>query len=500
MAKARYSVKVVFFGVISSELRIIYEAQSGDWPSDAKAFSLTLLSVIEDLETRVKHLEDRLAVNSGNSSLPSSKDSLQSPKKRSLRVNSGKKPGGQKGHKGQGGKLKDAPDQTHKFEVTHCPDCKVDLKNQPVDLLIRKQEEDLPPIRTVVTEYQTEVKTCPCCNQQWQATGCPAHIRHEFQYGPRIKALSVYLSAHQFLPAKRIKDTMAIFGVDLSTGTLDNFRVCAARRLGGFVDTMRQSIIDSLAGFFDETGIKVKAAGHWIHVAATSLFCLFILHAKRGRIAHKQMGVLAHFRGVLHRDDYHSYRDIYDQAKHALCCAHLIRDLKYAIERDDQEEWAQPMIDLLLRANTQTQNSSTGVLDVRWRGRHRKEYDRLVALGLSKNPLKVKENGEVRGRTAQSKTCNLLLRFQDKAEDILRFMSDPNAEFTNNQAERDLRMNKVRQKISGGFRSKKAGEEFMAIRSFVATAVKRGADPVEELVKVFTPDNQEYMWLARHPE
>lgn len=225
-----------------------------------------------------------------------------------------------------------------------------------------------------------------------------------------------------------------------------------------------------------------------------------MLHAKRGRIAHKQMGVLTHFRGVLHRDDYHSYRDIYSQAKHALCRAHLILDLKYAIERDDQGEWTQPMIDLLLRANTQTQNSSTGVLDVRWRGRHRKEYDRLVAPGLSKNPLKTKGNGEVRGRTAQTKTCNLLLRFHNKAEDILRFMSDPNAEFTNNQAERDLRMNKVRQKISGGFRSKKAGEEFTTIRSFVATAVKQGADPVEELVKVFTPDNQEYMWLARHPE
>lgn len=486
--------------MISTELTKKYEEQSGPWSPEAKAFSLTLLSVVEKLEQRIKHLEDRLAINSGNSSLPSSKDSLQSPQKRSMRTKSGKKPGGQRGHKGQGGKLKDDPDHTHKFEVTHCPDCNVDLKKQPIDLLIRKQEEDLPPIRTVVTEYQTEVKTCPCCGQQWQAMGCPNHIRHEFQYGPRIKALSVYLSAHQFLPAKRVKDTLAIFGVEISTGTLDNFRVWAAHRLGGFVNTMRQSIIDSLAGFFDETGIKVKAAGHWINVAATSLLCLFMLHAKRGRIAHDQMGVLAHFRGVLHRDDYHSYRDVYDQAKHSLCCAHLIRDLKYAIERDDQEEWAQPMIDILLRANKQTQNSSTGVLDVRWQDLLRKEYDRLVALGLSKNPLKVKENGEARGRTAQSKTCNLLLRFQNKAEDILRFMSDSNAEFTNNQAERDLRMNKVRQKISGGFRFKKAGEEFMTIRSFVATAVKGGADPVEELVKVFTPDNQEYMWLARHPE
>jgi transposase len=290
------------------------------------------------------------------------------------------------------------------------------------------------------------------------------------------------------------------FGIEISTGTLDNFRISGANRLTGFFETMCQSSIDSSAGFFDETGMKVSALGHWVHVAATALFSLFLLDRKRGREAHDKVGVLRFFRGVLHRDDYHSYRDIYGQAVHALCNAHLIRDLKYAIERDGQKEWAQPLMKLLLKIKTQVDNSPTGILDVRWQGRHRKEYDRLVALGLSKNPLQVNDKGKTKGKKAQTKTCNLLLRFRDKSNAILRFMTHANAAFTNNQAERDLRMNKVRQKVSGGFRSLKAGKEFMTIRSFVATAVKRGADPVEELVKVFTPNDESYMWLARYPE
>ena len=141
-----------------------------------------------------------------------------------------------------------------------------------------------------------------------------------------------------------------------------------------------------------------------------------------------------------------------------------------------------------------------GVIDRRWQGRHRKRYRELIGIGLDKNPPAVKKNGSTRGRTAQTKTVNLLLRLSEKEDEVLRFMTHALAQFDNNQAERDLRMNKVRQKVSGGFRSLVAGQEFMDIRSFVATAIKRGADPVEELVKLFTPGNTNYMRLARHPE
>lgn len=452
-----------------------------------------------ELKVKIKSLEDKLAINSTNSSKPPSKDDFKPPKDRSLRKKSGKKPGGQLGHKGRGAGLRDNPDEIIPYQVVVCPDCNIDLRAVTADEIIRKQVEDLPPIKTIITEHQIEVKTCPCCKTQWQAGGCPEDIKYEFQYGPRIKAISVYLSAFQFIPALRTKQLMEVFGVKLSTGSLDNFRKSASRNLKDFVEELRLSIISSCAGFFDETGIRVGGLGHWVHVAATHLFSLFMLHAKRGRQAHEQMKVLPFFKGILHRDDYHSYHN-YPAATHSLCNAHFLRDLIYTIDRNGQQDWADPLIKLLIKIKEQAERSATGVVDLRWQGRHRKEYRRLVALGLENNPPAIKQDGSIRGRTAQSKTVNLLLRLRDNEDEVLRFMTHEHARFDNNQAERDLRMNKVRQKVSGGFRSAQAGKEFMDVRSFIATAIKQGADPVEELVRLFTPDNNDYMRLARHPE
>jgi transposase len=453
----------------------------------------------EELKTKIKRLEDQLATNSSNSSKPPSKDDFKSPKARSLRKKSGKKPGGQFGHKGQNAGLRDNPDEILSYQVSHCPGCDHDLREVIVDKVIRRQVEDLPPIQTIVTEHQIELKTCPCCDQQWQAGGCPQDVKYEFQYGPRIKAVSVYLSAFQFIPALRTKQLMEVFGVKLSTGSLDNFRKSASRELQGFMEQLRLSIISSCAGFFDETGIKVRGLGHWVHVAATSLFSLFFLHGKRGRQAHEEMNILAFFKGILHRDDYHSYHN-YPGAIHSLCGAHFLRDLIYAIDRNGQQDWADPLIKLLLKIKEHAERSPTGIVDPRWQGRYRKAYRRLVAIGLENNPPTVKKNGTTRGRTAQTKTVNLLLRLRDREEEVLRFMTHEDARFDNNQAERDLRMNKVRQKVSGGFRSLQAGKEFMDVRSFIATVVKQGADPVEALVALFTPANNDYMKFARHPE
>ncbi len=453
----------------------------------------------EELKAKIKQLEDQLATNSSNSSKPPSKDNFKSPKARSLRKKSGKKPGGQFGHKGQNAGLRDDPDEVIFYGVQHCPDCDQDLQKVRVDEIIRRQVEDLPPIQSIITEHQIELKTCPCCEQQWQGGGCPSDIKYEFQYGPRIKAISVYLSAYQFIPALRTKQLLEVFGVKLSTGSLDNFRKSASRELKGFMEQLRLSIILSCAGFFDETGIKVRGVGHWIHVAATRFFSFFLLHPKRGRQAHQEMNILSFFKGVLHRDDYHSYHD-YPEATHSLCCAHFLRDLIYAIDRNEQQQWADPLIKLLVRIKEHAERSPTQIVDPRWQGRYRKEYRRLLGLGLQNNPPALKQNGATRGRTAQTKTVNLLLRLRDKEEQVLRFMTHKDAHFDNNQAERDLRMNKVRQKISGGFRSPQAGKEFMDVRSFIATVIKQDGDPLQALVELFTPDNDEYLTFARLPE
>ena len=447
----------------------------------------------EAQQAHIKRLEDRLAVDSSNSSKPPSKDEHKPSGRRSLRTKSGKPPGGQAGHAGAGPSLRDDADEILRYAVDDCPGCGHDLRGVALEEVIRKQVEDLPVIRPVITEHRVEVKRCPCCERRWRAAGCA--VEHRFEYGPRIKALGVYLSAHQFIPAGRTRQLFGALGVELSTGTLDNFRKSAAGELEGFMGRLRTSISTAAAGFFDETGIKVGGVGHWVHVAATAARSLFLLHRKRGREAHAAMDVLPHFRGVLHRDDYAPYRH-YTDATHSLCCAHLQRELVFATERDGQGAWADPLIGLLLRIKAAAERAPTGAVDARWRGRFRRRYAELVALGLRDNPPKIKKDGKKRGRTAQTRTVNLLLRLRDNEDEVLRFMTHPHARYDNNQAERDLRMNKVRQKVSGGFRSLEAGRQFMRIRSFIATAVKQQADPLEELVKLFTPGNTGYMRLA----
>ena len=261
----------VFFGVTFSELRSQVSKIESSLSAEGKLLVALFLPLYEQQEKliktqslliekqakRIKHLEDKLAINSSNSSKPPSKDDFKPPKARSLRQKTGKKPGGQQGHKGSKSQFRDNPDDIIPYIVTECPDCGLNLSKVSPDGFIRKQVEDIPPLKTVVTEHKIEIKTCPCCATQWQASGCPEHIKHEFQYGPRVKAISVYLSTFQFIPAYRTKLLMKLFGVKLSTGTLDNFRWSAARQLPDFLETLRFSIIASLAGFFDETVMKI---------------------------------------------------------------------------------------------------------------------------------------------------------------------------------------------------------------------------------------------------
>ena len=439
-----------------------------------------------------KALKDQLSKNSRNSSQPPSQD-VNRPVKRSSEERGVKRPaGGQKGHKGQGGKLKDNPDHIVSFQLGECPDCGHNLRQVESEEVVRRQMEDIPPIKTVVTEYQIEVKTCPGCAVRWQAGGCEQP--HEFEYGPRVKALAVYLSTYQFLPQKRIKELLSVFGVHLSTGTLNNFRKSAAKHLEPFVEELRKKLEQAPAAYFDETGIRVGGQGHWIHVACNKLYALFGIFRSRGKKAHEEMGVLPGFKGTAHRDFYAPY-DAYTNKSDSMCCGHIVRELRFAIENDGQQLWAKPMKDLLLQVNKQVEARKDGVADPRWQGRHRKKYRALVHQGLAMNPEVKRPEGQTKGATKQSKSYNLLKRLGGREEDILRFMVEPLAEFTNNQAERDLRMNKVRAKVSGGFRELKPAQEYMRIRSLISTAVKQAVCPLQSLEQLFTKGNLDYMNL-----
>jgi hypothetical protein len=301
--------------MIYDELKATYDRISGSWPEDARAFSGMLLAVINQLEHRIQKLEDQIAKNSRNSSKPPSLD-LNRPVKRKSSVNMPKRyPVGQRDNKGQGGKLKDNPDNIVSFKLADCPECWHDLREVAVDEKLRRQVKDIPPIKTVLTEYQPEVKTCPVCITRWQADGCTQ--QHEFEYGKWGR--------------ERVKALLEVFGVQLSTDTLNNFSRAASKQLDGFI------------------------------------------------------------------------------------------------------------------------------------------------VGLRSN-LK-------------------LMRLYHREEDILRFMVEPLAEFTNNQAERDFRVNKVRVKVSRGFRNMEPAQEFMRIRSLISTAIKQAVCPLQALEMVFTKGNTDYLAL-----
>jgi transposase len=305
----------------------------------------------------------------------------------------------------------------------------------------------------------------------------------------------VYLSTHQFIPQGRIQDFLKLFGVELSTGTLNNFRRKGAKELAEFEALLQQKVSQAEAAYFDETGMKVNGLNHWVHVASTKVLSWFGIHHKRGRAAHEAFGILPNFKGIAHRDSYRSYDD-YPESRDSLCNAHISRELEFAIERDEQAFWAKPMLDLLLTIKKQVEARTDQVADLRWQGRHRRRYEALIELGLAHNPPAIRPDGQARGHTKQSKTYNLLIRLRDRQADVLRFMTDPLAEFTNNQAERDLRMNKVRAKVSGGFRALTPAQEFMRLRSLIHTAIKQAACPMEILVQLFTPGNTDYLNLV----
>lgn len=476
-----------------AELKLAIEQLSPSLSEEGKMLVSLFMPFCEAQQARIKELEDQLAKNSRNSSKPPSQDHYGSPRPNNSANRDGRKAGGQAGHKGHKAKLKDDPDHTIRYQLDKCPDCDHDLKATLLDELIRKQVEDIPPLRSVITEHQIEVKTCPCCGQQWQAGGCEQ--QHEYEYGPHIKSLAVYMSIHQFIPQGRIQSFLKLFGIKLSTGTLNNFRHQGAKALSEFEFSLKQKLTQAKAAHFDETGMKVNGVNHWVHVASTKLLSWFGIHRNRGRIAHDAFSILPDFKGIAHRDSYRSYDD-YPKSKDSLCNAHIIRELEFAIERDGQAFWAKPMLDLLLTIKKQVEARADRIADLRWQGRHRRKYQALVELGLDRNPVALRPDGQVRGRTKQSKTYNLLIRLRDRKEDVLRFMTDPLAEFTNNQAERDLRMNKVRAKVSGGFRAITPAEEFMRLRSFIHTAIKQARCPMEVLAQLFKPGCQDYLSLV----
>ncbi len=441
-----------------------------------------LQSNIQQLHERLQEVERQLKMNSRNSNKPPSSDGMKKIPK--VRKPTGKKPGGQKGHEGKTLKMVAKPDEVEVHKVECCGSCSNPLKDKQATGYDRRQVFDIPPIEVQVTEHRAEIKECDACGAVTTAE-FPDDITHKVQYGPRLKANAVYIKNYALLSYDRAAELFEdLFDVPLSAGTLVNIDRETGKRLEEVNERIKEAIIDSPIAHFDETGMRICAKLHWLHVAATEELTYYLPHRKRGGIAFDDIGILSLFEGRAIHDGWSSYFNY--SCEHGLCNAHHLRELIAAHEQYEQP-WAQQMIDFLLKVKNKREKSKGQRFAAKTLDRFEQGYLRILEMGLEANPPPVEKAGKKkRGRKKKSKVRNLLERLQQHQEAVLSFMYDFSVPFDNNQGERDIRMMKVQQKISGTFRSFEGAKTFCRIRSYISTSKKQGLNVISCLQDIFT--------------
>lgn len=438
------------------------------------------------LQRAVLDLQARLALNSTNSSKPPSSDGLNKPKPKSLRKAGQKPSGGQKGHTGTTLCQVAEPDNV----VLHapplvCDGCKRRLKTASV--VETRQVFDLPVVQMEVTAHQLLEVRCTC--GKLHRGQFPKEVSSAVQYGPAALAAVVHLNQHHMLPVQRTAVLMGeLFNLPMAQAIVLKACKTAAQLLQPTVDAIAQALQAAPVLHVDETGMRVNKILHWMHGAATETLTWVGVHAKRGSQAFDDLGILLNFKGTLIHDGWKPYRAL--NCLHGLCNAHHLRELTYVFE-ELKQDWAEDMILLLTHANHVDNVNYAMPVRLNYDGlAHRRQvqgfrdlYEAILDQGDAVNPRA--PASAKRGVTKQSKPTNLLKRLREYGDDVWRFMTAHDVPFTNNIAEQTMRMTKVKQKISGCFRTLKGAKTFCVIRSYLATMHKQGASLFESLIQTF---------------
>jgi transposase len=440
------------------------------------------------LVARIQVLEEKINKDSHNSNKPPSSDGL-SRKFSRKRQPSGKKPGGQKGHEGTTLSMVKHPQYVKIHEVKRCHGCGMSLQNERPRGYEARQVFDIPPIVVEVTEHRGQIKCCPHCGE-FSVASFPEGVNHRTQYGTRLKAHAVYLKNYGFLSYDRTAQAFAdLYSIPLSVGTLASIDQRCARRVEGVVEQIRQKLIRERVVHFDETGLNINGELYWLHGAGTQRFTYYYPHKRRGTEATDQIGILPRLKGNAVHDNWKPYMK-YD-CSHSLCNAHHIRELTAVYEQGGQP-WAQWMIGFLIESKQAVgQAKKAGKRGLAPYDIHEYEnrYKIIIAAGMKANPAPTRSDSpSKRGRLKRSKARNLVERLGKLQQETLRYLYDFRVPFDNNLAERDIRMMRVQQKVSGLFRSYEGALAFCRIRSYISTMRKQGLSVIDAIMNAFEND------------
>jgi transposase len=455
------------------------------------AENVELRELIVRLEARIADLEHRQGRNSGNSSLPPSRDdaearAAQSAKRRSKRTVTGRRQGKQPGDPGAHLAQVANPDRRVVHTPTACGGCGASLDDAKVCGRETRQVFDLPERRAEVSEHVAERRRCGCGTET--KAEFPAEATAPACFGPAVRAAGLYLLVRQHIPVARAAEILTdLLGVPVSTGFLASLTAAAADGLDDFVDDLGDALADQAVAGADETSVRVAGAKWWFHVCCTALLTFLGVHPHRGVAATDAFGILPRYQGILVHDRWAPYWR-YQTMQHQICNAHLLRDLAAAAEIATQKPWADAMADLLVDAKRRCDAARAAQrtkLPARHRSDLRARYDAITADALAANPDP--PDGRKRNRTERI-GYNLAVAFRDHKHEILLFVDDLTSWFDNNQSERDLRMAKLQTKISGSFRSQHGAQNFATVRSYIETGRKHGQNPFELLLQLCRHD------------